>query len=119
MLGGLFSAVVTVGGCLGGDSPSDATPTDEVTASPTTRPATGTTTDAPTTDCPPTLTVYEVGAEPVDTDKAVDYDNLTADQQATFERARTDSVEDFDDAWYEIPVVAYRGAYYRASVEVC
>lgn len=112
VLGGVAAAIATVSGCLGDTDPATATATTTKTSTP---PPTGT----PTTDCPPTLTVYELGAEPVDTDEAVAYEDLTADQQATFDRARAERVEDFDDAWYDIPVVVYRGEHYRASIEVC
>ncbi|SDZ86255.1 hypothetical protein SAMN04488065_0852 [Haloplanus vescus] len=95
--------LVAVTGCLGTGSP-DATPTPTATAN---------------TDCPPALTVYEVGAEPTDPDSAADYANLTADQQATFHEARNGSVESFDREWYDIDLVAYEGTYYRAGVVVC
>lgn len=94
-------------GCLGTGPAAPATTTP-------------TATPAPNTDCPPALTVYELESEPADTGSAIAYENLTADQQATFDRARNGSaVEDFDDAWHDIDVVAYEGRYYRAGIVVC
>ncbi|WP_251330007.1 hypothetical protein [Haloplanus pelagicus] len=97
-------ACVAVTGCLGGGT--TATPTPGPTA-------------FVGTDCPPTLTVYELGEEPADRESAVAYDTLTAEQRATFDRARNGSVEDFTRAWYDIDVVASEGTYHRASVVVC
>ncbi|WP_435069976.1 hypothetical protein [Haloplanus sp. C73] len=99
-----LALLATLTGCLGVGPPA-ATPTP--------------TEATPNTDCPPALTVYEVDEEPIDPEAAVAYENLTADQQATFQRARTESVEDFDYAWYDIDLVVYEGTYYRASIVVC
>jgi len=96
----LVAAVGVVAGCNGESGPTTPTQT-------------------PNTDCPPSLTVYEVDTEPVDTDEAVAYGNLTAEQRDTFDLARETSVEGFDYAWYDIDLVAYEGRYYRASVVVC
>jgi len=106
----LLAAVAAVSlvttGCLGvGPSPS-ATPTATPTAS-------------VGTDCPPALTVYDLGAEPADLDSVVDYENLSAEKRATFDRARNESVTDFGYDWREIDVVAYEGTYYRTGVVVC
>jgi len=111
MLAALAVALLGVtAGCLGAGPGASATATPTPTWTPT---------PTASTDCPPSLNVYEVDAEPVDTESAVAYDNLTAEQQATFQRARTESVEDFDYAWYDIDVVEYEGRYYRAGILVC
>jgi hypothetical protein len=99
-------------GCLGAGPGVSSTPTP--TPTPTWTP-----TATASTDCPPSLTVYELDAEPADTESAVAYDNLTAEQQETFHRARTESIEEFDYAWHDIDVVAYEGRYYRAGILVC
>jgi len=99
---------VACSGCLGAVPESSSTPT------PTPTP----TADA-STDCPPSLTVYEANAEPIDTEAAVRYENLTAEQRETFHRAMNGSVEDFDYAWRDIDAVVYEGRYYRAGILVC
>ena len=81
--------------------------------------ATATPTATANTDCPPALTVYEIDQEPIDPDTAVAYENLTAEQQETFHRARTESVEDFDYAWNDVDLVERNGTYYRAGILVC
>jgi hypothetical protein len=81
--------------------------------------ATATPTATANTDCPPALTVYEIDQEPIDPDTAVAYENLTAEQQRTFHRARNGSVEDFDYAWNDVDLVERNGTYYRAGVVVC
>ena len=96
-------------GCLGAGPGASATETPTVT--PTT---------TPNTDCPPALTVTEVPADQVDAESAVAYANLTADQQATFDRARNGSaVEGFDYAWRDIDLVEYEGRYYNTGILVC
>lgn len=100
-----LAVLVAVTGCLGTGPPdATATPTPTTTAN---------------TDCPPALNVYEIDEEPIDPETAVAYENLTATQQATFHEARNGSVEAFDQAWYDMDLVAYEGTYYRASVVVC
>ena len=95
---------VAFSGCLGAVPGSSQTPTPTASAG---------------TDCPPTLTVYELGEEPADRDDAVAYGNLTADQQATFDRARDGGTETFAYEWHDIDVVEYEGTYYRAGIVVC
>ena len=95
-------------GCLGTGPGASATPT----ATPGPTPSVG-------TDCPPALTVYEIDQEPIEPDSAVAYESLTAEQQETFRRARTESVEDFDYAWNDIDLVERNGTYYRAGIVVC
>jgi len=95
-------------GCLGAGPGTSATQTP--TPSPTTFVG---------TDCPPALTVYEIDQEPIDPDTAVAYENLTAEQQRTFHRARNGSVEDFDYAWNDVDLVERNGTYYRAGIVVC
>lgn len=97
---------VAVSGCLGVGPSSAPTPTP--TATPTAN-----------TDCPPTLTVSELDEEPADVDSAVAYENLSAEQRATFDRARDGSAEDFDYAWHDIDLVAHDGTYYRVGIVVC
>jgi hypothetical protein len=80
---------------------------------------TPTATPTANTDCPPTLTVSELDEEPDDIDSAVAYENLTAEQRATFDRARNGSAGDFDYAWHDIDLVAHDGTYYRAGIVVC
>jgi hypothetical protein len=58
-------------------------------------PATATPTPTASTDCPQSLTVTELDASSVDTESAVAYANLTAEQRATFDRARNGTVGDF------------------------
>ena len=99
-------------GCLGSPPSSPAT-------GPPTAAATPTPTPTASTDCPPTLSVYPLGEEPVDTEGVVDYVDLTDEQRTTFDRARTGSVEEFAPAWYDIEVVDYEGTHYRASIAVC
>ncbi|WP_251344077.1 hypothetical protein [Haloplanus halophilus] len=99
---------VTAAGCLG------AVPTSSTTGTPTPSP-----TRSVGTDCPPALTVYELDEEPADRDSAVPYGNLTAEQRATFDRARNESVEAFDYAWHDIDVVVRDGTYYRTAIVVC
>jgi len=67
----------------------------------------------------PTLTVCELDEEPEDVDSAVTYENLSAEQRATFDRARNGSAEDFDYAWHDIDLVAHDGTYYRVGIAVC
>jgi len=105
---------VAFSGCLGAVPEASSTPTP--TPTPTPPP---TSTAAASTDCPPSLTVYEVDAEPIDTESAVPYANLSAERRETFHRAMNESVEDFDYAWHDIDVVAYEGRYYRAGILVC
>jgi len=111
----LLALLVTAGvtGCLGTEPTGTATP--EPSPTPTTSP----TSTAPSTDCPPALTVYEIDQEPVDPDEAVAYENLTATQQATFQRARNESVEDFGAVWDDTDLVVHDGTYYRAGIVVC
>jgi hypothetical protein len=102
-------------GCLGVGPGTSATATPTTAATPTTTP-----TATANTDCPPALTVTEIDADQVDTDSAVAYENLTADQRATFDRARNGTaVEGFDYAWHDIDLVEYEGRYYRAGILVC
>ena len=94
-------------GCLGTGPGASATATPTPTAT-------------PNTDCPPALTVTEVDADQVDPSSAVAYENLTADQRATFDRARNDAaVEGFDYAWRDIDVVEYEDRYYNTGILVC
>jgi hypothetical protein len=92
-------------GCLGA-GPAASTPTPSPTP-------------AANTDCPPALIVEEVDAESADAESAVAYDNLTAEQRETFDRARNGSVEDFDYAWHDVDFVEYRDRYYSAGIIVC
>jgi hypothetical protein len=95
-------------GCIGSVS------TDSGTAT-----ATATPTPAASTDCPPALTVRELDSEPTDAESAVASANLTVEQQGTFHRAQSGSVEDFAYAWNDIDLVEYEGRYYRAGIVVC
>jgi len=98
-------------GCLGTGPAAPATGTPTTTPTPTA---------APNTDCPPALTVTEVPADRVDPSSAVAYENLTADQRATFDRARNGTaVEGFDYAWHDIDVVEYEDRYYNAGILMC
>ncbi|WP_157969547.1 hypothetical protein [Haloplanus rubicundus] len=108
----LALALLVVGtGCLGAGPGASATATETPTATPT---ATA------NTDCPPALTVTEIDADQVDPSSAVAYENLTAEQQATFDRARNGTaVEGFDYAWRDIDRVEYAGRYYNTGILVC
>ncbi|MFD1634774.1 hypothetical protein ACOZ4L_03445 [Haloplanus ruber] len=106
----LLAAVAAVSlvttGCLGVGPSPPATPTATPTAS-------------VGTDCPPALTVYALDEDPANLDSVVDYENLSAEKRATFDRARNERVTDFAYDWRDIDVVAYDGAYYRTGVVVC
>lgn len=73
----------------------------------------------PNTDCPPALVVSEADPEGIAPESAVDDGALSAAKQATFDRARNDSVEEFAYDWRDIEAVEHEGTYCRMSVVVC
>jgi hypothetical protein len=114
----LLVLAVSVAGCLdGGASGSPTASTTEPT--PTDTPDV---TTAYGTDCPYVVTVDPAtDRQLTDTDRRVDYENLSAERQQEFRQAIGGSVEleTLPDAWSEPVLVRYEGERYYVVAAVC
>ncbi|WP_136717021.1 hypothetical protein [Halorientalis salina] len=123
----LLVLVVSVAGCLDGGtggsptaSATELTPSESPTSTPTDTPDV---TTAYGTDCPYVVTVDPATDRQLsDTDRTLDYANLSTERQQEFDRAlENGSVEmpTLPDAWSSPVLVHYEGERYYVVAAVC